>query len=400
MENNKKKIAVICAYLPGRNTGMVTVDLAAHTIVAGMFPEAEVTLYTFSKEGKQEYKDGDMPHQYLDIAQHSEQFLRSDVFLYWGDFIHSRSYWVYDMGAWNDGIQGGGGSPAERALLENRSKYIFLSLLDEVQLKKAIVFGSTIITNDATDEVDTLYTSSFQRFFSKIGAVLFRDALSSAKVSPLRGHEATLGCDCAILLQNSDLNQLKGFKKSETQSGVGVFFGRSPSKLHMLIFSKLVGSQLGEACKWIPWFPSSSLMRRVAGLVFGYEVNSVPCEPGVILSQMSACRFIVTDTYHLCVNAWRMGIPAICIGEGASGALHSLADKKKEILYEMYGGRHLYVFLEKIRYLPKMLSEAERVAKIVQDEKVTAAIAQNIQNHRRMALSRLEKAVREAMAVQ
>jgi hypothetical protein len=66
----------------------------------------------------------------------------------------------------------------------------------------------------------------------------------------------------------------------------------------------------------------------------------------------------------------------------------------------MYGGPHLYVFLEKIRYLPKMLSEARRVAKIVQDEKVTAAIAQNIQSHRKMALSRLEKAVREAMAVQ
>ena len=87
-----------------------------------------------------------------------------------------------------------------------------------------------------------------------------------------------------------------------------------------------------------------------------------------MLSSLSGYRCIITDTYHVCVNAWRMGIPAICIGEGGGKVSTSINDKKKEILYDMYGARRFYLFLESFRSLKSLKSvrsfmeEAKRAA--------------------------------------
>lgn len=400
MQLKPQKIAVVCADLPDRNTGMVTVDLAAHTIVARMFPQAQVTLYSLGRGGKSPYAAGETAHGYLDIVAHADEFLDADVLLYWGDFIHSCAYWELDMKTWNTQMMTL--APAAREALvrtqeEHRSRLIFLSSQSARQLRKVIVFGSTIITNEAGDLKFPAYHTDFERFFSGISAVHFRDALSAAKISPLRGDEATLACDCALLLDDADLNQLSGFRPAPRRKGLGVFFGRSPNKLQMLLFSRLLGSALGQPCHWLPWFASNTKMRLAARLL-GYRVPQEDVSPGAILSALSGCEFVVTDTYHVCVNAWRLGIPAACIGAGAHIAHSSVGDKKKEILYEMYGARRLYVFLESLRGWRGKRREAQRVAEVLRDAAYGAAVTQNIQAHRRTALQRLQAAVNKVLA--
>jgi hypothetical protein len=346
------------------------------------------------------YGQGETAHRYLDIAKNSEQFLASDVFLYWGDFIHSHSYWELDMNVWNPRLKNLEAAEREAIVREQeqgRSKYIFLSELSAEALRKVVVFGSTIITNEARDAHDSEYSADFQRFFSGIGNVYFRDALSAAKISPLRNGDATLSCDCALMLENSDLEHLEGFKLAEERKGVGVFFGRSPSKLKMLFFSKMVGRCLGEACHWLPWFPGERKM-ALAGKAFGYQVPLEDVAPGAILSALSGYRLVVTDTYHICINAWRMGIPAICIGLGAHGALSSTADKKKEIAYEQYGAREFYVFLESLGSLPDMWREAKRVSAVVSDTLLGETVARTIQEHRTAARNRLLGALKKALS--
>ena len=410
-----KQIAVFCALPPERNTGMATVDLAALCVIGRIVPDAEVTLYTYGNPSNIGYKCGELPYTYLNVEEHREQYFASDVFIFWGDFTHSRSYWTIDR-AYHNAIKNCtsevDAGEWNRRQFDDASQYIFLTSLPESRLRNVIVFGSTIITNDARDEtarssntLDTVYYKRFRHFFTHVRTVLFRDAVSAARISPFRGNEASLGCDCALLLQDSDLESIPGFVAAPVRKGVGVFFGRCSSKTKMMIFARLVARQLGQRSSWLPWFlwyPSERTYRLKAATL-GFSLSSEDVDTGLLLSSLSGYGFIITDTYHLCINAWRMGIPAVCIGEGAADMETSLNDKKKEILYEMYGARSLYVFLERVRSIQSfaifqgLRAESKRVAIALQNNALVSQICDNIALHREMAESRLAEALLAAL---
>ncbi len=380
---------------------MVTVDLAAHSVVSRMFPDAEVSIYSLGRGLKPAYAPGETTHGYKELTEHSAEFLASNAYLYWGDFIHSCAYWELDMKRSNATMLQVSESTRLEMMKkqdEARSKLIFLEGLSDQQMKKAVIFGGTIITNEAGDARYPVYVKQSKRFFQNAGAVLFRDALSSAMVSPLRNDDVTLGCDCALTLEEQDVNQLHGYSSSAQRQGIGVFIGRSKNKLKMLAFSHKVGRILNERCHWIPWFSCNPKV-RLAGKVFGYNVPTDCTSPGSILAMLGSCKLVVTDTYHVCINAWRMGIPAICIGSGCSVADSSIADKKKEIAYEMYGARSLYVYLEHLGNHRSRSREAVRAAGGAIDDAITATVVSNIQNHRQIAMKRLKAAISTALAI-
>jgi hypothetical protein len=66
------------------------------------------------------------------------------------------------------------------------------------------------------------------------------------------------------------------------------------------------------------------------------------------LKLLDECSLVISDTYHLCVNAWARGIPAICVGRGVGAMRYSIDDKKKEALYSMIGVGNLYVYAESL----------------------------------------------------
>ena len=381
---------------------MATVDLAAFSILKRIFPLAEITLYAYGTPGACSYQPGELPYEYLSVEEHAEPFLQSDVILFWGDFTHSWSYWKVDRAMVDDdkdGLRALGVERGRRSQFERYARFVFLSTMPDERVRCAIAFGGTIITNDALAELDAVYYDAYRRFFSNAGAVFFRDGLSAAKVSPFRGGEATLGCDAAFLLEDSDLNQIRGFQRSSGRAGVGVFFVRSPCRIRMMLFSRLVGKHLGEKCSWIPWlaYVPNKRRHRWPLLALGYFVRCGDTRTGDILSSLSGYRFIVTDTYHLCINAWRMGIPAVCIGEGATRSVTSLGDKKKEVLYEMYGARGFYVFVETLRSWRRFFAEARRVSDLLRNQAASSQVQQNISMHRGMALQRLSSAIHRAL---
>ncbi len=390
-----KKIAVFCALPPDRNTGMATVDLAAFSVIKRIVPEAEITLYVYGNVCRHAYQAGDLPYHYLNVQDHAQRYFSSDIFIFWGDFTHTRKYWMVERADTRD-VSADTKQWEEKQHSADYHAYIFLSSFPKSKLDDAVVFGSTIITNDAEDETDELYYKHYTQFFTDIGKVYFRDALSAAKISPLRKNEATLGCDCALLLEDSDLEQISGFKRAPERKGVGVFYGRSPSKIKMMLFARLVGKHLGERCSWISWLPwhSHRRMHRWPYMILGYKIRSGDADTGLLLSSLSGYKFIITDTYHLCVNAWRMGIPAICIGEGAGKISTSLNDKKKEMLYEMYGARQFYVFVESLRSFRTFFTESKRIAKVLEG-KIATQILANISSHRSMSQLRLSAAIRK-----
>jgi hypothetical protein len=100
----------------------------------------------------------------------------------------------------------------------------------------------------------------------------------------------------------------------------------------------------------------------------------------------------VTDTYHLSVNAWRMGVPAACIGRGTDARFDPLTDKKKEILFSMYRASDYYVFAEALDAFGSR-GQAARIAGRLSDKNAANTVRQDIGRHQVVAHDRLTSAV-------
>lgn len=377
-----KRLAVVCASMGQlRNTGMASVDLAAFARLRDLVPGCSVELFTFKESGPPAYQKSELPFTYRDLFSEDERYLDSDAFLFWGDFPHARYYWRYGR----DGRQ----ADDPTVLRTN-----WLSTLSPERLSTATIFGTTVITNTAEDMVeDKEYAHRYRRLMGGAGSVLMRDAVSAAKVSVFRGSETSLGCDPAFLLRGADLSLLPDYREAASPHGVGVFFGRTPRKLRMLRFAALLARGLGERARWLPWFRQKSHVRwavRSHGLAFPNR----PFGPGQLLSELASCRFVVTDTYHLCVNAWRAGVPAICIGS-AFGPMHTpVTEKKKEILYEMLGARPFYVHVEELNRPGALI---DRLVTQLEAGLVAGLVAEEAALQSRMAESRLTAGLAKAL---
>jgi hypothetical protein len=383
----KKKLAILCAYPATRNTGMITVDLAVHAVLERHLKDVECTFYTYGDLASLKTENLGMPIEYRHILHDKEQFLNSDAYLFWGDFIHAKSYQIdlrYRKSPEKD--------------IQDLLELSFLKDVDDERLEKAVVFGGTIITNEAADDADKNYGGLFDRFFKKCGAVLFRDALSAAKVSRLRGNEATFGCDCALLLHDKDLEKIEGtqLQPKDKREGIGFFLSRSPAKIQSCLFARYLSKKLGKKVTWLNWLPVSKKMQMV-GKLFGFDIYDKSPTPGEILTELSGYEFIVSDTYHRCINAWRLGIPAICIGEGAGHLKTTLNDKKKEILFEMYGGRQFYVFTEHLKTLVGFPHIANRVEEVLNNQTLIDQFRDNLNKNIVMAEGRLKDALDKAL---
>jgi hypothetical protein len=132
-------------------------------------------------------------------------------------------------------------------------------------------------------------------------------------------------------------------------------------------------------------------------LIYGFIIRAKDEDTGELLSKLSGYKYIVTDTYHLCINAWRMGIPAICIGEGTLMASHSLSDKKKEVLFEMYDARQYYVYGESLRSLRSLRKEAKNAAQVLKNDALKEVVKTTLHSHQDMALKRLGDAIRKLL---
>lgn len=378
------KVSVVCALPPEKNTGMLTVDLAAHKVLPRLFPSVDFEYYIFDDLNPQySYNASEIPLNYKSYSQHAEDYAASDRFLFWGDFFHSHSYFAKDVGEWDENVKSSYQSNFERF-----SEFYFLSNRDVKTLQQSAVFGSTIIPNSARDFLSADYAAAYDRLFSNLKVTLLRDAISAARLHALNPDRTNLGCDAAYLLESSDLEALDGFKLATAQSGVGLFLRRTPDYVASFSFAKRLARALNEPLTWLPWFWSRRRLAMI-GKGFGVDVVTNQPSPGEILSQLSGYKLIVTDTYHVCVNAWRMGIPAVCIGDGGQHSVHSLSDKKKEIMYSMYEAQELYVFSEQLKGRRSMKRSVETVAGTLGNSEILDRIHRNIRAHRSAAMQNL-----------
>jgi hypothetical protein len=233
--------------------------------------------------------------------------------LYWGDFLHMRRYHAALAGLYPDGI---------RAVQE----LLLLAASPDHLLRRTVSFGTSFLFNSTADFRDQEYSSAFTRFFSLAHHIQMRDAISAGIVTGLRSRtEGCFGVDPAQLLA------LPSFEDEVLGSAAGpgadgrmlVFVARACHDQAALVgFLEKLGQATGATPAWLPWgdrlsfpFLGEPTVAAATAVVDGPRGRFAP-----LAGAVRRAKVVVTDTYHLAVIAWALGVPAIVLaGEPHAG---------------------------------------------------------------------------------
>ena len=381
-----KRIAIITASTPSdTNTGMVTVELAALDLLE-TFSEYSFTWFSFppipgcSDGPFQELAKGKIKYRYLPDAL--PEIYDYDVIIYWGDFINSRTW-----------LLNGGLSQALNHLSDHEDgldvlcRCMLLKEAPDEVLKKVIIFGTTVIPDTQNDLSDENYNAAFARLVKNAFRVWMRDPISASRVAQIRAKdENCFGVDPAAIFNHAAL-AVRRSQASPTNT-IGLFVGsRTEVSEDFRRFIDEVSEECSATILWIPWFKvvaqdNRRFVERIKGIVklcmlrskrrrselairktwkskyiignfMRRHAGGDDREVVDLLRMVANCDFIVTDTYHLCVNAWRMQVPAVCIGlsqPNVDFSNSSLDDMKKIMLYSSYYANDLYLTPQRLSY--------------------------------------------------
>lgn len=344
------KIAVITApNVSYANPGMATVDLAFESVLNHL--DSPVTANWYCLHGPADrpihrsMRNGTgLPFRFRPLLDELDQVYNHDAIVFWGDFMHTRHYIEQDEISRLCVLNAEPDRKKARQLLHRA--LLFRDAPDDT-FSRVVLYGGTIMHNSQADYADEEYYSSFRRFMAQCRYVWLRDPLSAAKASHLRTEEDStrFGADAALLLHGRELAPLPvtGWSEEITAgSKVGVFVGkRTTIPPWFSTFCRRLADHFSVKLEWLPWplaEPPKDLNIPSRGNEFTF---------GDLLASLPKYRFIISDTYHLCLNAWRSGTPAVCIGSpqpGRSfGDFLSLNDLKKHVFYVSYDATDLYV---------------------------------------------------------
>ena len=380
------KIAVISASQP--DTGMLTVELAAASLKLE-FPEASFVFFTFPPQPGKQFNDffflteSDIEFRYL--PESLDEVYTYDVIFFWGDFLNSHT-WMNQSGP----LQLQFSNYSKQEVREIILKCMLFKDAPIEVLQKTFLFGGTILPDKQKNLEDSEYYQCFIRLVSNCRKVWMREPISAARVSLLRKQkEDCLGVDAALILPENLYFPNIQRENEKNPSKIGLFVGsRTPMDSSLTSFLTALKTEFKSDINWLPWFkfktqqPQSKLSlvkSRVKTLLGSPQVkaneivrqkkiqsqhivnslrqeylNATSRTLGDLLHQLCQYKFVVTDTYHVCINAWRMGVPAICISSQIptpGSFTGTLKDEKKYILYLTYQATDFFVTLEQLNNL-------------------------------------------------
>ncbi|QIS14250.1 polysaccharide pyruvyl transferase family protein [Nocardia arthritidis] len=344
------RIGLVSAANAGlKNTGMLSVDLAFWALSRRIGTDADITWYTIQPpdvEPIRPYVHGtELPFRFRSLLGAYAELADHDAVVFWGDFLHARHYLEQDAVYWLTRQQLVNNRDEARSLLDPA---LLLSTAPDEVIAKTIAYGGTVLHNTQHDYADDDYRSAFFRLVSRCRMIWMRDAISAATVTHIRQDYAKshFGTDAALLLRLEDLDFLpRSGWADESDSGatIGVFVGsRTDTPNWLPELWQALSDRLGARPEWFPWFdadlpPEAAELPRRSG---DYRL-------GDLFTRLSRYRLVITDTYHLCINAWRSGVPAVCIGAPEPGpapyGFLSVSNLKKHVFYLAYNATDFYL---------------------------------------------------------
>lgn len=408
-QTSPRRIAVIAAPNTGYvNPGMLTVDLAAAGVIRRAAPACQISWFTLHPPEQFDrihpYVDPSaLPFVWLPLIEHFDDLCRHDAIVLWGDFLQARHYFIQD--AVERLIQSDPRRSTEQALALLYRCLLFSDAPTDV-LKRIVIFGSTILFNRQSDYAQDRYGEYMFRLFRHCAGVWQREPVSAAKIQHVRGDytSSCLGTDSAFLLREEDLSCLATttwLENPPLTDRVGVFIGvRTRAPRGLAGFLRRLTGRLGLQLEWLPWFPVHEWLRaavpwyawlhpaialdllRSRRRIDRLMVRGPRYTVGDVLNAIRSYRFVVTDTYHLCVNAWRVGTPALCLASPWAELKHQcLDDHKKRALYDMYDATDFFLSTSAFRRPASRRRALERAVHTLADRSIATSIAERIRTH-------------------
>lgn len=327
------KIAAVCG-APNQNSGMMFVDRALHVFLNKKGLIENTTFYCFQFEAKNKLG---FNYQALTKDVNLNEY---DCIIIWGDFIISHHFLSMTQP-----------KIAKNSDLLNydlQSK-VLMSGLSEADLKKVIVLGQCIVIDDVKIFKNKNYIRDLKRLLRHAGLVKVRDPLSAYRAKLLSEVDRDfLGLDAALLnytLDNEEIDEIKNsIIKKDKKSQVGIFFARSKK---MNFKKKVLGYYLkylikGIDFKWIPWLEN----KQQSKIFFNFAKSCSPYSDIDYIKEILNCDVVLTDTYHLSLMSWSLGVPCICYGNSSEKFKLTTHDKKKEIFFTSNFIDDFYFFTE------------------------------------------------------
>lgn len=323
------------------NTGMFSVDYAAYEFFSTNYPGCDLSFYVLNLPSKDLYPYDDiMPYEiYKEINWYNVNDIHtSDLIVFWSDFFHTRHYLEQYM---EDYVLK---HSANRNDIEDLFfKAFFLEGADESVLKKSISFGNSLMFLSDDNINPDRYSKNFNRLYSNIALSMPRDYVSLFNlISSVPGCNVKQGCDPAFTLAH------RSFDKNKS---IGIFIGRrNEIKIRDVFKIYVLSKILGYDIKWINWMVNresfikrgisnpSQMKNLLTHLIMSKLFKSGKGVHESQFTELGKYSLVITDTYHLSINAINSGANVFCIGDDNiiynKNAL-DLHDKKKEVLFNM-----------------------------------------------------------------
>jgi hypothetical protein len=355
-----------------------------------------------------------MPFAYQSLVKGAGDAHRSEVLVFWGDYMHARAY-VHNVA---DILCDARLELSRADALARVYTALFIDGCDDDVLARTVTAGETLLSNSGTHDGDRRYADCARRFYGRAAGVSMRDAYSALRVMRWRGdEEIPLGADCALLVSEDEIDALPRSAWTDRHAlaagaVMGVFVGRTngaAGPIGTLVADVCLA--LGFSAEWLPWLDSTVPPRKRDEVSASCPVMRVPDEwdtpptLGDVLGRLARYRCVVTDTYHLCVNAWRIGIPAVCIGEAlippgtcdvSAGPAGAWCDKR-HVFYAMHEATDYYVFREELADERSYGATVRRIVRLIEDnvgvDVVRCHIAANVARAERRFLRHIAAAL-------
>jgi hypothetical protein len=314
------KIAVVCAF-NRRNAGMYSVDLAAMNYFGNLGIDHCLFLtqteprrgsrhlrkFGLSAGNRSVRRFGKLHYRLLRGARDLDGFTH---LVYWGDFQNNPVYGT------NDYIK-----RDLRYALADSEQAAFQRWL-ELHTGNVAPPGLHVLSigqnfQHSLDLSDDRIVAGIESLAKNVSVFMPRDSVSMNNLRKYVGTDtesaplASQGLDCAFLLEPSS--------EIEVENQFGWFFSRSRLPEVQLAIQELEYT--------------SGLESRPIGEWIGLSPKTAHRQFERMMAVMSKSRFVVTDTYHVAVNALRIGVPTFCIGRPDARQEGTTGDYKKKILF-------------------------------------------------------------------
>ena len=391
-----KEIAVVCNSTMSLNHGMASEHLALHSLATRngytnlryyelLSRDEHMAALTKSSPPSvdaraiakldREFSER-IPIAYERLLGSLDKVIRSDAIIFWCSWLHSPLFYDYNKHL----LLQLSLASSERQAADIIDSHIYLMGQPDEVLTKSLSFGQNFLFNSRWHENRSDYGAAYKSFYTRVRRARMRDVLSSRRISRLRSDplDSNTFVDCATLLKQQDVDKLCRLSTHDEiafcRHKIGVFFGRSDVAADSVRYiSEFFSESLGAPVFSLPWgfsysFPQTKALPFPCPVPKGRSFSTV----GDSLSMIREARAIISDTYHVCVNAWTMGVPAICIGGDFSkreldmnSGFRFLNFDKRHLLYALIYALDFYVHEEELHDLQFLKAHLEHIVKLI-----------------------------------